>query len=66
MRDMFHALDGPAQEERDRILLEHDWWSEDLSAPWALVDLKRLRGILGFDALKSADDGYAASRLGEK
>lgn len=58
MREMFHARDGPKQEERDRLLLEHDWWDESRSFRWPLGDLRFLHELNEFDALKSADDGF--------
>lgn len=64
-RDVFHCPDGPEQRERDRLLREHDWWDEDRTAPWLLADFKTLHGIYGYDAVKSADEGFGGSRLGK-
>lgn len=65
MRDMYHAPDGPKQEERDRLLREHDWWDENRSFPWALADLKTLHGIYGYDAVEGADEGFDQSGFGK-
>lgn len=65
-RALYHMADGPNQEQRDQILGQHDWWDDNLSFPWAFADSKHLCELYGFDALKSADDGFASSGLNNR
>ena len=54
--------DGPEQERRDRLFLEHDWWDENRSFPWVFADLPYLHELFGFDTLKSGEDAFAEWR----
>ena len=60
-RELYHMRDGPKQQKRDRLFEEHDWSDEKRSFPWVYADLAGLHDMYGFDALKSADDGFARS-----
>lgn len=63
-RILYHMVDGPEQEERDRLFATHDWWDDGRSFPWVFADLPYLHELFGFDAIKSADDAFAQSGLG--
>lgn len=58
-RELFHMVDGPQQQERDRLLSEHDWFDENRSFPWVFADLQYLRELYGFDTLANADTAFA-------
>ena len=58
---LYHKVDGPEQEERDRLFAAHDWWDEGRSFPWVYADLPYLHELFGFDALKSADTAFDQS-----
>lgn len=60
-RVVFHMVDGAEQEERDRLLASHDWWDEARTFPGVFADLSYLHELLGFDALKSADEAFGRS-----
>ena len=62
-RVLFHMVDGPEQEARDRLLTDYDWWSDEQSFPWVWGDLPYLHELYGFDALKSADEAFARSEF---
>lgn len=62
-RKLFHMADGPMQQERDQLLSHHDWWDEERSFPWVWADLKFSHELFGFDAIKSADDGFARGQF---
>ena len=61
-RKLYHMVDGPEQEERDRLFAQHDWWDENRSFPWVFADLPYLHELFGFDTLKSAEDAFAEWR----
>lgn len=56
---LYHMVDGPEQQKRDRMLGEHDWWDDKRSFPWVFGDLPYLHELYGFDTLKSADEAFA-------
>ena len=60
-RELYHMVDGPAQEKRDRLFAAHDWWDEGRSFPWVFADLPYLHELFGFDTLKSANDAFEQS-----
>jgi salicylate hydroxylase len=54
-RELYHMVDGPEQQQRDRLMKEHDWWDEGRRFPWTFGDLGFLRELYGFDAVGSAE-----------
>ncbi|KAK5121198.1 hypothetical protein LTR85_005682 [Meristemomyces frigidus] len=58
-RELFHMVDGPRQQERDRLLRAHDWSDESRSFPWGVADLGFMHELFGCDTLASADAAFA-------
>lgn len=62
-RDLYQMDDGPEQERRDKLFREHDWRDSEKEFEWRYGDLGFLKGMYGFDALQSADEGFAKSKF---
>ncbi|KAH0830981.1 3-hydroxybenzoate 6-hydroxylase 1 [Fonsecaea pedrosoi] len=55
-RKYFHLHDGPEQEERDATLASIDWYH--CQTEWKWIDSRYQEDLLGFDALKDAQDAF--------
>lgn len=60
-RDLYQMDDGPSQQKRDQDFANHSWTNEKELFPWAYGDLEFCKGLYGFDALGSAEEGFAKS-----
>ena len=64
-RILYHMVDGPKQQERDRLLADRDWWDEDRSCPWLFADMAYMHELFGFDTIKSANKAFEQSGFGQ-
>lgn len=57
-RIFFHLPDGPEQKERDEDLQIFDW--ERGTTKWRWADIRYQKDLLGFDAVRDAEEKFEA------
>lgn len=55
-RKHFHMHDGEEQAERDAVLADFDWYNG--RAKWKWIDIEYQKDLVGFDALKDAENVF--------
>ena len=65
-RKLYHMLDGPEQQERDRLYATHDWWDEDAVFPFTYGSMAYGHELYGFDPLEAADKAFERWSKGHK